>query len=81
MSVSTDKQPVPSETQHSPSHEAVLIHVPVEQRFPLLGLAERYALLLLTAGICLYFSVWPPSTTFTLESDAKTAPLSGETEK
>jgi ribose transport system permease protein len=64
MSVSTDNQPLPAPTpeveEHTP-HTVEPVHVPVEQRIPLLGLAERYALLLLTAGICLYFSVSPKS--------------------
>jgi ribose transport system permease protein len=64
MSVSTDNQPLPAPTpeveEHTP-HPVEPVHVPVEQRIPLLGLAERYALLLLTAGICLYFSVSPKS--------------------
>ena len=65
MSVSTDKQPVPgagAETgPAATTHTVEPAYVPAEQRIPLLGLAERYALLLLTAGICLYFSVAPAS--------------------
>ncbi|GAB3245979.1 ABC transporter permease [Nocardioides dilutus] len=63
MSVSTDNQPLPAppEVEEHAPHRVEPVHVPVEQRIPLLGLAERYALLLLTAGICLYFSVSPKS--------------------
>jgi ribose/xylose/arabinose/galactoside ABC-type transport system permease subunit len=64
MSVSTDNQPLPAPTpeveEHAP-HAVEPVHLPVEQRIPLLGLAERYALLLLTSGICLYFSLSPKS--------------------
>jgi len=64
MSVSTDNQPLAAPTpeveEHAP-HPVEPVHVPVEQRIPLLGLAERYALVVLTAGICLYFSVSPKS--------------------
>jgi ribose transport system permease protein len=64
MSVSTDKPVTGAGAATEPpasTHTVEPAYVPAEQRFPLLGLAERYALLLLTAGICLYFSVAPAS--------------------
>ena len=65
MSVSIDKQPVQdaaaADEPDQAAHAVEPAYLPAERRIPLLGLAERYALVVLTAGICLYFSVAPAS--------------------